>query len=117
MEPSTITYTNPNTGFTVTASIPPTIVAVLQWLRDNARELPTGLPFPGLDTANSTFPLRYQHEAHVIYRDVIEVLVPQWAEQFKAGQVAALQQQMEAAKAQIQAAVVAGLASLNVTEG
>ena len=98
MNPSTITYTNPNTGFTITAEIPSKIVEILKWLAANTflsqYVAPVGAPQPPGTSPVANTP-RYEHEANVIYRDVIELLVPVWTERWCAGQAASLVEQAQ----------------------
>jgi hypothetical protein len=87
-------------GQTITVTIPQGMVQMLDWIAAN--------------TKNSDGSQKYLYGLNVIWQDVIALLLPGWGEAFKNGQVAPLQAEIDAARAEIDAQLAAGQAGLTV---
>lgn len=115
MKPSTITYLNPNTGYSVTLEVPPEIIKMFQWLHENTYLPQYPAPAPAGTSEIGKPPVKkYDDEINVVYRDAVEVLMPIWARAYQDGITRELQGQLEAARNDVQAAVEAAAAGFKV---
>jgi hypothetical protein len=101
-----LTCARPATNETITVTLPPSVVAVLQALSDN-------VTVPDI-AAPGQAKKKYLYAANVIWADVISMLVPYWLQQYVSILTAAQQAQITAAQSGASQQFQAGIADITV---
>jgi hypothetical protein len=102
----TLTCARPALDQTITVTIPPEVVEVLQVLSDS-------VTVPDMANPGQT-KKKYLYAANVIWADVITMLVPYWLQQYVSILTAAQQAQIASAQATATQQFQAGIADITV---